>query len=66
MGLLKRRKALPPAAPKPDPDMGKVAHCVHAALALSPTELLLLRRYVRQARGEVPAESSLPSLPALP
>ncbi len=42
---------------------GKMAHYVHAALALSDAELLELRRRIRQARGELAPESSLPPLP---
>jgi len=60
---MRRPKAPPTHVATPG---GKMAHYVHAALALSDAELLELRRRIRAARGEVPSESGLPPLPPLP
>lgn len=61
----KRGTAAVPKPPKVDPDLKKLVHYVHSALTLTPTELVLLRRYIRKEAGELAPESTFGPLPLL-
>jgi hypothetical protein len=49
-----------------NPALTRVAHYVKSALALPSDELILLRRFIRLAAGELAEESSFPDANALP